>query len=93
MIEDNLDSVIDHANDVLFDAREVLEELDPFANGTYPEIYSAVDWLLPYVEESRNWCSGLDRPLDFLDDEDDSFTPVVVMKIVLERYRELRMNT
>lgn len=88
----SVESIIGYVDDLIFDARHVLEELDPFSNGMHPEMYSAISWLLPFVENSREWCSRLDSPLALFEGEADSFTPVSLLKLVLDYYRLLSVG-
>lgn len=81
-----------YVDELLYDAQRVMEELDPFTDGTYPEVYSVLSWLLPLAEESRVWATGLQDALELFNDESDSFTPVIAMKLVLAHYDSVRQR-
>lgn len=90
MLTPEIDGLTEYAAGVLFDAQRVIEELDPLTNGSFPEVVSVLSWLMPLAEESRAWTTSLGDVSEFLDDNSDSFTPVVAMKLVLDLYESIR---
>lgn len=88
--EKDTEWIMGYVDDVISEAEHVLEELDPFTSGEHPGVWSVVYWLLPMLDESRAWCSGLEDRMGLLDDGNDMMVPVTAMELVLAHYNHLK---